>query len=788
MFNYLPSRLLSRTGRPWRVWPRATLITAVVGTLSVSWLPVLPSVLWCLLPLLLLFPVFLLRHAFACLCWVFLMGAAWGVLYGHLLLSQQLPLELEGRDLRVQGRVVDLPREDSRRQSYVLAVDEARLPDGEILSSFPRRIQLGWYGVPHPVVSGETWQLTVRLKRPRGFANPAGFDYQVWLMRRGIGAQGYVRTSLANQRVDVSRHSVDSLRYHLRENILSLSDSPYRGILLALLLGDRSQIADADYQLLQRTGTSHLIAISGMHVGFVGFLGWLLGAGLGRLLQLVWPSWPLAGSAAVLAATSALVYSTLAGFSLPTQRAFIMLLTVQLALMLKRSFRPADVYCLSLFAVVMGDPLAAYDMGFWLSFGAVGILLLTFTGRRPSGSNPGWGRQSLRAQWVIFIGLLLPMSILIQSSSLVAPLTNLFAIPMVTLLIVPALLASAASLSWSPGLGQGILYLAELALAAMMAALDVVAGWAGDLASPALVFNARALLLAGLASLLLLLPAGLPGRWLAWPLLVLALALPVKQRPALQLTLLDVGQGLAAVVQTRRHTLVYDLGPAYSERFTAATGIVLPYLRSQGVSRPDILVISHNDADHLGGFADFLAVMPLDLVLWGEAGRRPTVATAVPQADCHHREPWEWDGVNFRFLSAGDIASYKPNDQSCVLLVEYGAVRLLLPGDITRSQEWRLMGSGQLPGAVTLVVAPHHGSRSSSARDVVGYLSPRWVLYSAAYRSPHGHPHPDVVERYQQVGSQALNTADSGAVEFIWMSGTEPEVREYRQLRRRYWY
>ncbi len=761
------------------------LLCFCVGILAAGLLPVLPAVSW----LLLLLPLSLLTRRYSRLRWPlsFVLGLCWGIASGHWSLQQQWPEQWHREDVVVSGRVLDLPQSSHNRVRFWLAVDEyLYLPGDQQPETLPRRLQVTWYGSPESLATDQAWQLRLRLSRPRGMVNPAGFDYQAWLLRQGIGAVGYVREDPGNRLLaELRPYRVGTWRQGLRSWLLDRSGSEHSDLLLALLVGDRSLIDDGRWDQLRRTGTNHLMAISGLHVGFVASLGFLLGLIPGRLLNLFWHRLPARLPAHLLAAFLALGYAALAGFSLPTQRALVMVLVAQWVLLFRRSARASDAWVIALTAVLLLDPLAAWDMGFWLSFGAVAVLLLVFAGRR----RTGWIVGLCKAQWAIFIGLLLPLALLLGQISLLAPLANLLAIPLVTMAVVPFLLLSAAIYPLWPGAGTRSLWVAERGMDVLVWWLDRLLALGGDWAMPALVFTPWSLLLAALAVLLILLPRGVSGRWLGYPGLLLALMLPGAPAPPLTITTLDVGQGLAVVVRTPNHTLVYDTGPAYSERFDAGSAIVVPYLRRAGVRSLDKLVISHSHDDHAGGLTGVLRAMPVTSLLLGE----PEVGLQGNYLDhwydCHEAFPdWQWDGVEFRFLRWPLAPNASANDRSCVLLIRHADQWLLLTGDIERASEAALLATGELPEDIQWLQVPHHGSRTSSTAPFLAHTRPRYGVYSSGYRNRHGHPHWQVVERYRRLETRMYNTAHSGAVTFIWNSQGEVRVLERRVTHRRYWY
>ncbi len=779
-------------------------------------------------------------------------GLLWTIFSGQQLLALQLPESLEGRDIRVSGCVSDLPVDNPRRQRFEFRVDRA-LDQGKLLEDFPRHILLSHYAGfnrdkvsadssnankkrPQGFKSGECWQLWVRLKRPRGFVNFGGFDYQAWLLRQGIGATGYIRVNEAPKRLASDRgFSITPLRQRFSDWLQLHIDAEYLGLAQGLLIGERSQISRNQWQLLRRTGTNHLLAISGLHIGLVALLGHSLGLLLGRLLNLL-PLGPAKCAcqryASVVSVLAALVYAALAGFSLPTQRALIMVLLIQLGYSCYRSLGPARLLGITLLAVVLLDPLAALDIGFWLSFGAVACLMLAFSGRLQP--RRGW-RAFVRAQWVLLLGLSVASLWLLQGLAWLAPLANAFALPLVTFLLVPLLLLAAiVSLLpwvWSTHLSEWLLVWVERGLALLVEGLSLLsnglAARIGDLLwHPPAPIGVGALLLGIAAVMLLLMPRGLPGRWLGCPLLCAALWPGGWLKPGgagddLRLTVFDVGQGLAVLVELPGYRLLYDTGPRYSDKFEAGGAILLPYLWRRGVSTLDRVIVSHGDNDHAGGWQGLSEGMAVDSLRAGQMAKftaklksaemhrrakitelavdgRPTEPDMPPSfRACVDGERWRVGRVSFETLQSHHVQSHrvkagKANNQSCILLLGYhraeGVQWILLPGDIEASVERQLVAGGRLPSSLHWLLAPHHGSKTSSSGTFVDYTRPKYVVYSASYRSRYGHPHPDVVARYQQLGSQAFSTAEQGALQWRWRGEEQLLVEVARVSERRYWF
>lgn len=779
------------------------IMAASLGILAVSRLPALPplSVLFWLIPscivlILVLFSRRSLRWL-ACL----LAGVVWSLCAAQWLLMRQLPLELEGREILVSGVVNALPelRDDNYRFSF-------RVHDYHNLSSayrsrqlLPELLLLSWYGHAGDIRVGQVWTLKVKLSRPRGFVNRGGFDYQRWLISRGFHATGYVRASTLNRLHDEQLWlPVERSRESVRDSLDTRFDAETAPLLRALAVGDTSGIDPLQWSVFRRTGTIHLMAISGLHIGFVAIMAFGLGkavrAGLSlvftRLGYLYW----LPGLLSCLAAAA---YAALAGFSLPTQRSLIMVLMLNLGLLVGRPGSGFHSLSWALLAVLVLDPLAGYEMGFWLSFGAVACLLYCFQNRRSFAAAGGflsggwrWLYQTARAQWVVFVGLMLPMLLLNLPLSLVSPLANLIAVPTVSFLAVAPLLPGILLYQFGIGAGAWLVELASGTLSwcmKLMAVLaqDGVSAWYPGGGTPGIVSS----IAVGFGVLLLLAPRGWPGRWIG-SLLLLPMLLPAVNSapPPLTVTVLDVGQGLAVVVTTENHALVFDTGPAYSERFNAGEAIVGPHLRARGIRRVDRLLVSHSHNDHAGGLLPLLSQVEVGELLSGEPLRElDLVGSTLMAEDCRKNEHWEWDQVRFSLIQVHRPATGS-NDQSCILLLDYAGQTVLLPGDIESPVEAALLAEERLPEALTLLVAAHHGSRSSSTPAFVAHARPQHVVYSAGYRSSFGHPHPDVRERFQLAGSQGHDMAASGELSFTWNRQGELRVDALRRSQRRYWF
>lgn len=721
----------------------------VAGVVLVHQTPLLPPA-WALW--LLLAPAAVLLRRLPALA-ALLLGAAWSLHHATTALEHRLPPSLEGRDLWVEGRISDIPSRDSLRTSFILAPDAL---EGVAPERRPRRLRLSWYQEAPGLAAGERWRLRVRLKRPYGLRNPGGFDYERWLFQRAVDGVGYVRDGEQAQRL-APPSGLHYLRQRLSQRLADLLPThPQQGVLLALAVGDRRQLPQEQWDLLADTGTSHLLAISGLHVGLVfGFVYAML-RWLWRRSARLCAALPAPQAAAAAGLAAACGYAALAGFTLPTQRAVVMLSVVALCLGLRRRLSRIDALLLAAVAVVLWDPFAPLGPGFWLSFLAVAVILIATA--RDAIQRPG----RLRLQLLVSFGLMPVVGLWFGQLPWASPLANLVAIPVVSLAVVPLDLLAVVLSGALPQVAAVLLQLAATVLDGLFSVLRWLQG-PGALQIPALPLPL--ILLAALGAALLVAPRGLPGRWLAVPLLALLVAYR-PPRPAegeAWVTVLDVGQGLAVAVETRRRVLIYDTGPRLGARLDAGRAAVVPFLRARGWPRLDRLVISHGDSDHAGGAASVADELEIGAVDYGE----PVPGLAGHY--CRAGRAWRWDGVRFDYL-AGGRGRRDGNASSCVLRVRAGGATALLTGDLEAAGEERLLAEGQRLRA-ELLVAPHHGSASSSSPAFVAAVAPQAVVYAVGYRNRWDFPRPEVVARYRALGARGYRTAETGALRFRLAAG-----------------
>jgi len=756
-------------------------LAMLAGVLVVHALPRLPPVALSIFVLLVALPALALARLRLIAACAF--GFAWCALRADVALERRLPHALEGRDLDVVGVVDDLPRRRVDAVRMQLRVEQAS--DGGVPVDLRGSVRLTWYGsaVPEPGACTR-WQLRVRLKRPRAMVNPGGFDAERHALERGIVANGYVREADGNRQVgEGGAVCVGRWRARIADGIQARVGDPHAAALLrALTVGDTRALDDADWDLARTTGISHLLSISGFHVGiaalFLAFLlrpFWWVRPRLGTRLPL-----PLAQAPAALIGAAS--YGALAGASLPTVRTVLMIGVVVLARFGRRAPGVFQSLMLALLAVLVADPLATLAPGFWLSF--VGVaLLVAYLARRQRGLA-GSLRELLSSQWVMSLALL-PLTVwFFGQASLVGAVANLLAVPLVTLAIVPLGLLAAVALLAAPSLAAAPLALAASLVRLLWQALEWLAQVPGaqwHLPEPSPWALVLALVGAGWA----LLPRGVPLRGIA-PVLFLPLLLPPSSAPppgTFDARVIDVGQGLSVLVRTHSHALLFDAGAAYPSGFDVGAAAVLPTLRALGVRALDVLVVSHGDNDHAGGAVAVARAFPDARRLSGEPARLP-----LPSEPCRTGLRWRWDGVEFAFVWPDvDDPRARDNDASCVLRVANAAGQLLLTGDIGRRVEPVVAARVDAEPPLVLV-APHHGSRTSSSAQFLAMLAPREAIVSAAWRSRFGHPHPDVVARYASAGIPLHGTAESGALAIRFPADAPPRAPVAERARRaRHW-
>ena len=675
-------------------------------------------------------------------------GALYGSWYSMSRYQGWLPETLNGQDMVVTGVVDNLPRgrHGKTRFYFVGSSDEKNLSG---------RLSLSWHDAPE-LSPGQQWSLCVRLKRPHGFAGPSVQDYEAVLLRQGVVATGYVKDCPEHTNVLLSEIGSPLMERWRQELSLWLGhhlEGSGVGLVRGLLLGDSRGIDPDDWQVFRDTGTVHLLVISGLHISLMALVGWLLVRLLALAGVLPLSLIPAPKIAIVFSLLLACGYGVLAGVGLPVQRALVMLLVGGGCLLLGFRLPLLTVYLLALSAVLTFEPLAITARGFWLSFLAVAVLLYAFSHRQ---GDRFWLRF-MRTQFVVCIGLVPLLAQMQQPVSLLSPLVNLISIPLIGSMLVPVMLVGLGVSAVLPTLGLSVLQVCSDCLWWWQQALMEICGLGHHLFELPVPGDCWVLVSAMLGVVLLLSPAALGWRWLS-VFCFLPWLWPADQRPVHGEALLvvhDVGQGLAVTVQTRSHMFVYDTGDRFSPSFSAAQAVLIPYLQ-QVRQAPDRILISHGDRDHIGGLESLSQRYPLAHIDSPEN---------LPEDYCPAGEGWMWDGVSFHVLGAGQggFPHYSANDASCVVQVCARDECVLLTGDITRRREKQLVNAYGDKLYSRILVAPHHGSQTSSSDEFLDVVQPEIVSVSAGYVSRFGHPSPTVVKRLQERGIAVLNTAVTGS-------------------------
>ena len=746
------------------------ILTFFVGTVFLQFFKMLPDLFVVFLILIFLglgaFFIKYLRIFF-----VFGLGFFWSLLYAHSIINWSLPDNLVGKNITVTGYIASLPQQDDIHEKFLFKTSKTRL-------------QLSWYGNYPKLTVGDKWRLLVKVKRPHETMDPGAFDYEKYLFQHKVRAIGYVKPSKLNICLSSKKYKypINRLRQHLAEKInYALYDKPLKGLIPALTVGDRNSITQQQWNVFRNTGTSHLVAISGLHIGLVSGFIFLFLNFIWRRIPYLTLRLPAPKAGAIGALFAALIYSAMAGFSLPTERALAMITVFMLVMLLNRNIKPWHAFFVALLIVLILNPLSSLSAGFWLSFGAVAMLIYCFSGRLKTGGL--WWKWG-RAQLVVVLGLMPLCLLLFQQFSLVSLFANIIAIPVMGFVVVPLSLLGCIFSKW-------LLILAEKILELLWIYLSWLANHHWAIWHHGIV-NYWILGTTLVGIVLLCAPRGFPRRSIGiiW-LLPLFFYQPIGPKAGqVWFTLLDVGQGLASVVRTQHHVLIYDTGPKYSVSFDTGKAIVVPFLRSLGINNVAMLVISHGDNDHIGGAQSVLAMLNVKEI-------RTSVPKRFPQQNakyCRTGQSWQWDGVYFQFLSPKKNSGLQGNDASCVLKIIDGKNSILLTGDIEALTEHILVGARssrpylQNNLKANILIAPHHGSNSSSTWAFINAVRPNYVLFPVGYLNRYRFPSKKVIARYEAMHAKLFNSVDSGAITFKFNGSRKIRLpSEYRKLAGHYW-
>ncbi len=719
-----------------------------------------------------------------------IVGSLYATYAANSIINSRLSSHLEGKDLIVEGVVATIPERRGEDWRFYLDVSKVKRLKGDTATNetiaLRGKIKLGWYRTNQTISAGETLRLQVRLKRPHGFMNKGGFDYEKRLFTQRVKAMGYVRESVENKVLyQAPWYSVNHFRAQLQQKIRStVSDKASAAIISALAVASRDDISDKQWGLFRQTGTSHLIAISGLHIGMVAGSAYLLVAVIFWLFPVLYQQIPVRIAGAFLAIIFATAYAVLAGFTLPTQRSLIMVCGIVIALVQRQRVPSSKILSIALILVLLIDPFAAMSASFWLSFSAV-ILILLYASRQQA--KPRFSLIYL--QFMLSIGMF-PLTILFfGSASLISPIANVIAIPWVTIIIVPLILLAMICLVFAPWLSDYLLQFVSINISYLMQALE----WLDTFSYASLGFQSLSpplVLVMMLAVLFLFLPKGFPAKWLGVLLLIPIFShqqQSVPQQGEFAYTMLDIGQGLASLIRTKHHVLIYDTGPRVSAHFDTGKLVMLPYLQSIGIKQINKMIISHEDMDHRGGTVAILKAVPVDEIISSDTH----FLDKYKISKCVAGEMWQWDGVSFEFLhpDADFDQNESDNNLSCVLKASNPYHSLILTGDIEKRTETYLLAHQQDKLNAEVLLVPHHGSRTSSTQSFLDAVDPTLALNSRGYRNKFRHPAKGVVERYKMTGIPILDNVSEGAITVSFPFSDMPfRVDSYRRENLRFWH
>ncbi|MBC7755145.1 MAG: DNA internalization-related competence protein ComEC/Rec2 [Bdellovibrio sp.] len=727
-----------------------------------------------------------------------LLGFLWAATVATIRLQDELPKEWQQKSINIVGSVAALPEITEKGERFQFDVEKVLTQESSKTLQIPCHISLNFYGDNGSATlkneanklnffhAGERWQLTVKLKRPHTTYNPHGYDFEGWALENNIRATGSISNKSGYKKLSnfVWRPSymVERVREKVGNQInQALANKPYAGVIRALVIGDDSQITQAQWSVYLRTGINHLMSISGLHITMLAGLAYAIAAFIWRRVPSLVLRMPTRKAATIVGLIVAVLYSLLAGMSLPTQRTLMMLITFALALLWGKNLAISRALAIALMVVVLLDPWASIAAGFWLSFSAVAIISYVSVGRL---SAQHWFKEAVHTQWAITLGLLPLLIALFGQTSIVSPLANAFAIPIISLIVVPlAILGSIIHLDF-------ILQAAHFILTLCMQGLNWLAAlptW--QQAAPPMWATVSAVF----GVLWLLLPRGFPQRWLG---LVLLMPLffansPRPETGAMQVAVLDIGQGLSVVVKTANHTLLYDAGPKFNQQSDAGGRIVVPYLRGEGVTKLDGFMVSHNDIDHSGGAPSVLAQVPVG---WFASSFTESDSFKLPTnaLKCLAGQHWQWDSVQFAVLypslQSYEDANLSDNNRSCVVKITSQFGSILLTGDIEEPAEASLLAINADTLKSDVLIAPHHGSKTSSSPNFVQAVGAKKVIFTVGYLNRFKHPKPDIEKRYEASGVIEYRSDYAGALLIDFARDKPMQIQAWRQAQPRYWH
>lgn len=754
-----------------------TVLLFFLGMLIAKEFPYLPmlgfSTFSLILSIILLFaPIKWLRY-----CAISLAGCSWFLLYAGLSMNI-IPAHLENKPLIVRGYIKSMPFTKNNTTIFVFETSQIEQ------TNYRYNLLLHWRDNLQKLHVGEEWQLLMNIKRPHSLMNLGSYDLEKNYFQKKLQASATVISSVSNKKLTTltMRYPIEQLRAKILENVAILKNEKFFGIILALTIGVTDYITPQQWHVFRATGTNHLVAISGLHIGLLASL-------FAKLSGILWGRLPHAALylstrklQLLVGAIMATGYGILSGWAPSTQRALIMLYVFLAGLFLKRKVSTYQSLLLSLGIIILCDPLALLSLGFWLSFLAVACLIFGLNYRI---GKTHWWWQWGQPQWVVAIGMMPALIGFFGQVSLISIVANVVAIPTFSFIIIPFSLIGVSVLLFAQPLGDAILRVALWFLNLIWQLLENLSSYSCFVIKYTFV-SVLHNWVAKFASGISLLPQGLLGKFMTfcWWLACYSWEAQSLAPGQLQLVVFDVGQGLAALIRTEKHTLVFDTGVKVSEDFDMGKAVVLPYLFAKGIKKLDLMVISHDDNDHIGGAKSILKEIPVAKVITSVPKRFKPEATF-----CQEGLKWHWDGVGFQFLSPSRELDFKGNDRSCVLKITANSKGILLTGDIEQKAERFLVNAHRKELESDILVVPHHGSKTSSSNNFLDAIAPTYAIFSYGYLNRYHHPRSLVIKRYLSRKVKLLDTVRSGAITMTFASDSAiVAIQEYRKKYHKFWH
>lgn len=710
---------------------------------------------------------------------LFLLGFVYVWMSVNAILSSRLSPEFEGKNIKLRGVISGIPTKHSNRTSFILRVCQSRINGIDL---HLKKVRLSWYGGPQVFLPGQVVTLTARLKSPRGLVNIAGFDYERWLFQTKMDATGYVRIKQPLIIVGQSTDLVDQLhkaRFKLQQKLKHLVQSEsLEPLLVALMIGDKSGLSQNQWQVLQATGTSHLLAISGLHLGLVAAGVFFILSQLLSFVRIDFIRLNLLQFSSLGALGAGAVYALLAGLSVPTQRAFIMLAIGFLLILLKRRISSLLGLLWAMLACLLFDPLSILSAGFWLSFSAVFWILILLKFYQSNNSF----MALIKIQLILVVGLLPISNGFGLPVSSVSILANLAILPVISILGLPLLMLASICMLINNTIAAWIFKMVERVFDICWQFLEFIQKFNSSLIEFA-TFELWQIILVLLAVFLLVLPRGFPAKHISWFLLIpiFLVGVPTLKSKMVRISVLDVGQGLAVLVETKTHHLLYDTGPKYGSGRSAYARVIQPILKHKNIKKLDKLILSHFDSDHAGGAKDLMASIEVVELLTTNYDKSYDIQNVL----CAGKN-WKWDGVEFSILHPNKKTNLNGNNASCVLKISVDNFSMLLAGDVEKTAEYEMIDQQKNIKASVLLLA-HHGSKTSSTNSFLDFVQPDYAIVSSAYKNKYKFPHQLVMQRLKARKIKVLNTAYDGTVEVVLQkNGLKIEI--LRQKNKKLWH